>query len=205
MTGAQVDTNLTAAKIKGGLLWFLYLSVYKEAETCFSAKAADCDSSWAYYAGGDLDPATGNMLGFAKMVQSLSAEAHQAIIDGILAVRCVRDLYPSDTYPSLESLPAEGKALFDSAHEQLDNALHRAFAIIVRQHLQAGATCSDSFAANWAFLQIVGPVLTREANDRNPTAAAELAGIWQQTQVDAAVYLRAVQLLDEVFPCSSSI
>src|SRR5690606_290749 len=45
------DPNVHAARIEAGLVWFSYLSVYKEAYTC-THTPKDCDSSWAYYAGG---------------------------------------------------------------------------------------------------------------------------------------------------------
>lgn len=199
----NANRNLAAAKIKGALTWFLYLSVYKEAHTCFSAKAKDCDSSWAYYTGGELDPDAA-MLGLAKMVKTLSPDAHRAIVNGILAMRCVRELYPADAHPKLDdSFPAQGRTLFDQAHEQLDNALHRGYAIILRQHLQAGASCSQEFAANWAFLQIAGPVIDREAMQRNADLGQKLAAIWKAPTPNAEQMSQAVNLLDQLFPCSS--
>lgn len=189
------DPNVNAAIIKAHLLWFLYVSVYKESETCFSAKGADCDSAWSYYAGGaQVD---GDLLGFAKLVDSFSPNANSRVFDALLAIRCVRDLYPDDTMP----LPAEGQALFDSAWEQLDQALHRAFAVILRQHAAAQDSCGDAGAANWAAITIMGKALMREVTERDMEAAAELEAIFALEEATPEATGRIVALIDQVFPC----
>jgi hypothetical protein len=198
MSGTS-DPNLHAARIQGTLLWFLYLSVYKEANTCFTAAAKDCDSAWAYYTGGAQ--ADGAVLGFAEFVEQYSANAHQRIFDGLLAVRCVRDLYPEDMFPLLADLPAEGQELFAGAVEQLDQALHRGLAIVVRQHALAQDSCGGAATANWELVRITGQALQREAGERDSAAASELEDLYAletPTPEDAA---RVVELIDQVFPC----
>jgi hypothetical protein len=194
------DPNLHAARIKAALVWFSYLSVYKEAYTC-THTAKDCDSSWAYYAGGaQVD---GEVLGFAKLVRPHSETTHRRIFDGILAVRCVRDLYSIDKYPTYAELPEEGKQLFDSAWEQLDDALARGLAIVLRQHIlaQDDEQCAQVSAANWAFVQIVGPALDHELRERNVAAADELLAIYQLDMPTAQDLDRAAQLIDQAIPC----
>ncbi len=192
------DANASAARVKAGGLWFLYLSIYKEATTCFTGAAKDCDSSWAYYTGAQQVAKTG--LGLAKMVSPISEYTHQRIFDGVLAVRCVRDLYPQDDYPTFGDVPPAGQSLFETAAEQLDQALHRGYALTVRRHLLAHSSCEAS-ASNWAFIQTAGPVLDREAATRDPTAAAELAALWALSAPDPTDINRAIALLDSLFDC----
>jgi hypothetical protein len=193
------DPNTHAATIKAALLWFLYVSTYKEAYTCFSASGGDCDSTWAYYSGGaQLD---GALIGLGKLVANFSPNSSERVFDGILAIRCVRDLYPEDMYPAGTPLPAEGQALFDTAWEQLDQALHRAFATVLRQHAAAQDSCGGAATANWTFVRVVGEALQREAAERDSAASTELDGLYaldEPTPEDAA---RVIELIDQVFPC----
>jgi hypothetical protein len=193
------DPNVHAATIKAALLWFIYISPYKEALTCFSAKGADCDSAWAYYPGGaQLD---GDLIGLAGVVEPFSPNANSRVFDGILAVRCVRDLYPEEDFPAGMPLPAEGQALFDAAWEQLDEASHRAFATVLRQHAAAQDSCGDAAAANWAFVSVAGRALQREASERDTAASAELDGLYALTEPTPEDAARVVELIDQVFPC----
>lgn len=189
------DPNMHANTIKAGLLWFLYISTYKEAETCFSVGGGDCDSMWAYYSGGGQ--ADGGMIGFGALVDEFSPNTTVRVFDGLMAVRCVRDLYPDDTMP----LPAEGQMLFDMAWEQLDQALHRAFAVTLRQHAAAQDSCGDSADANWRYVQIVGEVLQREASERNAAASTELASLYALAEPTPDEVARVIELIDQVFPC----
>jgi hypothetical protein len=193
------DPNVHAATIKGGLLWFLYLSPYKEAFTCFSAKGADCDSAWAYYTGGaQLD---GALLGLAAAVEPSSSNTHSRMFDALLAVRCVRDIYPEETYPAGMPLPAEGEALFDAAWEQLDEASHRALATVLRQHAAAQDSCGGASAANWTLVSILGQALQREAAERDTAASTELDGLYAIAEPTPDNVARVIELIDQVFPC----
>jgi hypothetical protein len=193
------DPNVNAATIKAGLLWFLYTSPYKEAFTCFSAKGADCDSAWAYYTGGaQLD---GELLGFAGAVEPSNPNTHSRMFDGLLAVRCVRDLYPEDTFPAGMPLPAEGQALFDAAWEQLDEASHRALATVLRQHAAAQDSCGGAAAANWTLVSILGQALQREAAERDAAASSELDGLYAIAEPTPEDVAQVVTLIDQVFPC----
>ncbi len=189
-----------AARIQATLLWFLYLSPYKESNTCLTAKAKDCDSAWAYYTGGFQRDGG---LGLSAEVKALSNDTHNRIFDGLSAVRCVRDLYPDTDYPVLDDLPAEGQMLFDQGWEQLDNALHRGFALVVRDRLARQADLSGNEAlANWAFLQIAGPVLQREADERGPASEAQtLADLFAMDCPTAADIEAGIAALDTIFPC----
>jgi hypothetical protein len=194
------DLNVHAARIEATLLWFFYISIYKEAYTCMHTPK-DCDSSWAYYAGGAQ--ADGALIGFAELIQRYSPNTHQRIFDGVLAVRCFRDLYSIDDYPTYAELPADGQQLFDTAWEQLDDALARGLAIALRQHLlaQDDEQCSEATAANWAFVQIVGGALDRELRERDAAIADQLLAIYELETPITDDLEQAAELLDQIIAC----
>lgn len=180
-----------AARIEAGVLWFLYVSAHKEATTC-TTTAADCDSAYAYYTG---DEARGSGKGLARYVRAQSANTHDRIWDGILAVRCWRDLdHPTAT--------ATDTALRDRAILQMDRALLRGVALLVRERANRMATGSCASAdADWAFLQVLGPVLVREATVRNPTFAKTLEGELAKNRHEDVNAMTLVSTLDALFDC----
>ncbi len=194
--------EVNAARIHAGLLWFLYLSVYKEANTCATSKAKDCDSAWAYYTGGS-DISGG--LGLAAAVRGVSVPSHERIWDGVLAVRCWRDLtQEAGEYPLLSELDAADQQLFAQAAEQLDQGLHRGYARVIRARLESmiASKCDgSSTAADWAFLQVAGAVLDREALDRGSPEAATLQALWDLEEPSAQNLADGITALDTVFPC----
>lgn len=187
-----------AARIDAAISWFLFLSPYKECFTC-TLKAKDCDSCWAYYTGG-TNRAGG--IGLSARIKALSEDANEAIWDGFSAVRCWRDLYPIEQYPTMEDLPVEGQQLFEQGWEQLDNALWHGFALLVRDRLerQLGA-CGVEAEANWAWVQVAGPVLDFEAQSRDATQAATLAAVWATDPPTVEDIQAAVTAIDALFPC----
>jgi len=197
--------RLAAARIEAGLLHFLQLSVYKEAVTC-KATPADCDSSWAYYGGGDHsswayygggDQRSAGK-GLARYTRGLETLTHDRAFDGVLAVRCWRDLD--------DPMVTTDDAMFDGlrtiALAQLDRAVHRATALIVRARLVAMSSASgDDLTVHWEMIRYLGRALQRETTARDAargaTLAAELAKT-DATQVDEAAI---IGVLDAVFPC----
>lgn len=178
------EPTLNAARIEAALLWFLYTSVYKEATTCTSVQA-DCDSHYAYYTGGEA-PDQG--LGLSRYVRARSEQANDFVWNGVLAVRCWRDLdNPAGTATDL--------ALRDKARAQLDRALLRGVAVIVRQRALA-LPCDTA----WETVKILGPVLDREATVRDAANAKILRDELAKGKdgIDAAAFVKA---LDAVFPC----
>jgi len=199
------DARVHAARIHAVLDWFLYLSVYKETNTCATVKPADCDSAWAYYTG--LAPISSGK-GFSAGVLAASKNAHERIWDGILAARCWRDLAQDDMggYPLLEMTEPALQDLFELGWEQVDQALHRGLAVVVREHAQTylETLCgeSDAYApAVWAYLQIAGPVLQREASERDAAQAKILADLWSSTSPTAQGLADGIAALDAIFPC----
>lgn len=188
-----------AARIQATLLWFFYLSIYKEAYTCATVAAKDCDSMWAKYTGGQpRDAATG----YAGEVKPRSEVTHQHTYDALLGMRCWRDLYPADEYPTLEDLPPDGRARFEQAWETLDDALHRTWAVILRDRLEhLGEACSVQAAADWAFIQVAAAVIDRELADRSPTDAAALRAAVGAAEPTAEDVEAAAVALDAAIAC----
>jgi hypothetical protein len=147
-----VPSRVHAARIEAALLWFLYLSPYKESLTC-TTTTADCDSAWAYYTGG-APPDAPMQLGLARRVAALEPATHLRIFDGLLAVRCWRDLDGAAT--------ATDTALRDRARAQLDRALTRGMVAVVLARLEALAVATGPEAlAQRAFLSTLAPLLER--------------------------------------------
>lgn len=181
-----LEPRANADRLEAALLWFLYLSPYKEARTCTTA-VADCDSSFAYYTGGD-ERTEGK--GFARYVRARSRQTHDAIFDGILAVRCWRDLdNPTATAMDL--------TLRDKAVDQLDRAMHKGLAVIIRQRI-ARRTCGSS----WLGTQILGGVLDREATVRDAAKAGALRAELAKTDPTTVDEKAALAALDALFPCA---
>lgn len=197
------DPRVHAARIHATLDWFLNLSVYKEAETCGSGKAADCDSCWAYYSGvGGLDDPKGISAG----INAASPETHARIYDGILAVRCWRDLYKDPDYPLFPDLDGAAIDQFELGWEQLDQALHRGGALLVRSHAVSYfeslcGTGDTSQAAEWAYLTVLGPTLQLEAEARDAGKAATLAALWANPAPTAQDVADGVAAIDAIFAC----
>jgi hypothetical protein len=186
--------RLAAARIEAGLLHFLQLSVYKEAVTC-RATPADCDSSWAYYGGGD-QRAAGK--GLARYVRGLETSTHERNFDGVLAIRCWRGL--DDPAVTTDDAMFDGLRTFALA--QIDRAVHRATAIILRARVVEMTTATGAeLTVRWEMVRYLGKAIQREATlrdaARGATLAAELAKT-DATMVDEAAILG---VLDAVFPC----
>lgn len=179
------DLEANAARVEAGLLWFLYVSVHKEAFTCTKTKK-DCDSSYAYYTGGEDDKAKGK--GLSSYVLARSPQAHNRVWEGLLAMRCWRDLDKDDTATDIK--------MRDKALKQLDTALLRGVAVIVGQRL-ANKNCVKA----WETITILGPVLLREANERDAAKATQLAEQFAKPSADQLDVETTKTLLDEIFPC----
>jgi hypothetical protein len=180
---------VNAARVEAGLLWFLHVSTYKEGYTCKDA-AKDCDSSWAYYGAGDTQDVT---TGLASYVRAIEPGTHASIFQGLLAIRCWRDLDNSET--------AMNPEMHQKALGQLDRGLNRALTILLIGRLNAFANAEgDARAPHWAFLQVLGPVLDRAARAADAGIADRLASTWQSDgmAVDAE---GVIADLNALFPC----
>ncbi|MBA3547215.1 MAG: hypothetical protein H0T76_12075, partial [Nannocystis sp.] len=109
-------------------------------------------------------------------------------------------------YPLLEMADQASKDLFAVGWEQVDQALHRGFAVTVRQQTEAyfQTLCGegDSYApATWAYLQIAGPALQREADERDAAKAKVLADLWASDSPTAQEVADGIAAIDAIFPC----
>ena len=182
---AGTDPAAAGARLEAALLWFFYISIYKEATTA-AAAAVDTDSMWAKYTGGEPRE---SMKGLSRYVRPRSQEAHDRIWDGLLAVRCWRDLdNPTGAAADL--------AMRDRARAQLDRALLYGMSRIVLQRVDR-LPCATA----WETVKILGNMLLREALARDPAAAQVLAAETGRTDpagVDRAALTGA---LTSLFPC----
>jgi hypothetical protein len=181
------NPRLNAARIEAGLLWFLFVSVYKEAVTC-SVAPKDCDSSLAYYAGSITRE---EAKGLSKYVKALEQETHDRVFDGSLAVRCWRDLDKSTDGKDLEP------ALHARALAQLDKALHKGVAAVVKAQLQK--LSSPLGDAAQVHVDILGRSLLREAKARDAAKAAILEA--ELNKLPNPDVKAATDALDALFPC----
>jgi hypothetical protein len=182
--------RVNAARIEATLLWFLYVSVFKEATTC-ATNSADCDSSYAYYTG---DRPRDAGIGIAGKLRTTSPAAHDAVWDGILAYRCWRDLDPAQEATDLASR--------DRALDQLDRALLYGVARLVEDRLVVSLSHQDdALDADRAFVQILGPVLLRAARQLDANEAANLEANLDGIGTGEIDVSETVQILGSLFPC----
>jgi hypothetical protein len=176
---------LNSARIEAALLWFFYISTYKEANSAADTPV-DTDSCWAYYTGGEPRE---NPIAFAGYVQPLSQEAHDRIWDALLAVRCWRDL-DNPTGPAMD-LVTQARAV-----AQLDRALIRGVALILRQRVQA-LSCDVARES----VEILGGVLQREADARDPVQAAIFKAEVSKRRPEMMDTVKLTAAIDALFPC----
>ncbi len=191
---ASAPSRLAAARIDAALLWFFYVSAYKESLTC-TTKAKDCDSSYAYYTGcaptESCNPGGG--IGLAARVRSVDPAAHEAAWNGALAVRCWRDIDSSDTATMLD--------LRDLARNQYDRAILDGLAAIVRASVTKACDADGLERAYYfEFFRTLAPVLLRRMRevDTDAAHAVEAAIDGDIGSLDAKTVIEAI---DAVFDC----
>lgn len=191
--GVEGDGELPrvhAARIEAALQWFLAVSTYKESLTC-TETPKDCDSSYAYYTGGE--PARGG-IGLSALVAAADPAAHDRAWDGLLAVRCWRDLDPAE--------PATDLALRDRARAQYDRAVLDGVAALLRQRLvQLCASEGAELLAHWAYAQTLGGLLDRELRARDAVGADVVAAELARSRPGDADVPAIVDALDAAFDC----
>ena len=177
------------ARVEAALLWFFYVSSYKEGITC-TEKKKDCDSCYAYYTG---DRPQEEGIGLAGYFRDIVPDAHDLTWDGILAVRCWREVDDAETATNLE--------LRDDAMAELDKGLLYGVSRLVTDRLDELDTSTGvDREADWAWLQIMGPVLEREANVRDADAAAVLEDAFDQDSPDDVDVAALTSTIEELFP-----
>ncbi|MDP2270352.1 MAG: hypothetical protein Q8K32_06430 [Archangium sp.] len=190
--GAMGQTpRLHAARIEAALVWFLYLSSLSEVVSC-TTRPQDCDSCWAYYTGGTTRDAP---LGLAKMIRALGPETHDRAYDATLAVRCWRNL-------DNETTLAADLSRRDLAFAQLDRALLRGVALVLRQRVsELSCTTGEVRDARFAFFKTLAPLLDRAARERNVASADVLVREAAEASAAEVDVTAVTSALDALFPC----
>ena len=181
-----------SARIEAALIWFFYASVLAEQFTCRDTPE-DCDSVWSHYNSAKAVDST-MQTGLARYYQELSAETHSRVFDGVLAINCWRHL---DTAPL-----ATDMALYSRAQGQIDVALLRGLALILRERL-SNLTCSTGEVqkAHLAFVNTLAPFLDRAARAIDPAKADTLKAQTSMTDAGQVNVPMAVAALDGLFAC----
>lgn len=185
------DPRANAGRVEAAILWFLAISTFKESLSC-TTKAKDCDSAYAYYTGGE--PARCG-IGLARYVAEVDAYAHDRAWDGLLAVRCWRDLDDAEVATDL--------ALRDRARSQYDRAVQDGVAAILRDRLERlDAATGDTQRYWWGFVQVLAIPVLEEMERRSMTAeAASLRAEVERDDPTAVDADAAITAIDAVFEC----
>ncbi|MCA9582337.1 MAG: hypothetical protein KC416_11120 [Myxococcales bacterium] len=189
--GIATPSGEQAGIIEGGLLWFFYISQYKESLTC-SATVKDCDSSWAYTTGGG---ARGEENGFVSYVRSIDGDAADRIYDGALAVRCWRDLDMAVGYDSVD------EELRDAARDQYDRAALDGAAVIVLDRLNRALDATgDERAYYLASAETLANAIYSAMESRSMAARTKLESALTADTVDNTKIQDAMDAIGAVFP-----
>ncbi|MCS6799236.1 MAG: hypothetical protein NZ898_12040 [Myxococcota bacterium] len=181
-----------AATIEAALLWFLAISTYKESLTC-TTTPRDCDSAYAYYTGGA--PRDGGR-GLARLVRAVHRPSHERAWDGLLAVRCWRNLEGEST------VPATMLELRERARTQFDRAVLHGLAMVLRDRLVR--LCSATGGEReylWTFSRTLLDLFDRIVRARNAEVADELRAFSMLDDPSVDAVHAAIGDLDAVFDC----
>ncbi|MET0592685.1 MAG: hypothetical protein ABW133_08300 [Polyangiaceae bacterium] len=182
-----INPLLQAARAEAALIWFMYVSYYKEGLGC-QVELNQCDSTSAYW-GGNQDRTAAPTGGLGRYIKDLSPEGYERGWDAVLAMRCWRDLdNPTGTGSNVE--------LMNRVGVQLDRAGDHALALIVRHRLQ-----NLGCGAAWETVKILGGVLDRAATVNDAASAEILRNELAKTDPQAVDVKAATSALEKAFPC----
>ncbi|HMU38425.1 MAG TPA: hypothetical protein PKE31_05390 [Pseudomonadota bacterium] len=183
--------RVQAARIEAALLWFFYLSTLSEEWTSSFDNMSDVDSACGYLVGG-VDRSS--PLGLGEYIRQLDTETYDRAFDGVLAGRCWRDFD--------KALPATCGAFYSRVNAQLDKALQRGLALILRDRLSriSGLSGEEQEAAI-AFVNVFGGLLDRAVRALDATKADQLKTTTQATALANMNISQAQGILDTLFAC----
>ncbi len=193
MSMDEAERMLASAEVEASLLWFLYVSTFKEIHTC-TKKKKDCDSSYAYYTGAQPEEMG---IGLAGYLRREVPEAHAAVWDALLEMRCWRQVDDADT--------AQNQELRDEVIAKLDKALLFGISRLVTARLTAiqSADAAD-VPAEWRWLQIMGDVLVREAKETDAAKGAQLEDAFGKAMFSEVSDASAlISTIEELFPSAT--
>jgi hypothetical protein len=183
--GAQgIDPTENALRLEAAFLWFFYISSFAEANSCFE-DLGDCDSASGYYSGSRTRD---DSHGLAVYVKARSPQAHERVWDGLLALQCWRDID--------SAIPPANVPLQTQAKTQLDTALLRGMALIVRQKVEK-IDCPEA-AIGARFL---GELLDRASRERDAGKADIVQKELAKTDATTIDKKAVTDALDALFPC----
>jgi hypothetical protein len=180
--------RVQAARIEAAMVWFLWLSFYKESQGCYG-DPGQCDSASSYW-GGQQDIAKAPT-GYGRIVRGFSEDSYKRGWDAVLAVRCAYD-YSQKSTPA----PADFAAVKERARDQIDRINNHALALFVRSKLRA-VSCEGALES----LQILGPVLDVVARKIDAAKADELMAQWKKPSASEIDQVRVESILDALFGC----
>jgi hypothetical protein len=182
-----------SARIEAALIWFSYVSVLAEQGTCRDTPE-DCDSVWSHY-NAALAVDNSSQKGLGRYFKDLSDETHFRVFDGVLAINCWRHLDPAPL--------ATNPTLYQWSLQQIDTAMLRGLALILRERFSNLAACSigDVKKAHLAFVNILGPFMDRAARAKNAAQADILLAQATATDPSRVDVPRALAAIDALFPC----
>ena len=188
---AGKNARIQAARLEASLLWFFYLSVSSEVWTSSFDSIADVDSSYGYFNG--AQPRSMPQ-GLGKVLQSLGQQTYDRSFDAVYSARCWRDLD--------KAVPYTNTMYYNLAQAQIDKALTRGMALILRDRLgQLGCSTGAQQQANLEFVRLLGGFLDRAARAIDPAKADQLKAQWSAQSAAAVNVATSQQLLDQMFPC----
>jgi hypothetical protein len=180
------NPRVQSARMEAAMVWFLWLSLYKESQGCF-ADPGQCDSTSAYWGGQqDVEAAP---LGYGRLIRAYSEESYRRGWDAVLAVRCAYD------YNVAQPAAPDLAAVKEKARDQIDRLNNHALALFVRSKV-AALPCEAAYES----VRILGPVLDVVARAQDPAKADMLKAEFAkpEAQIDGGGVLAA---LDHLFGC----
>ena len=179
-----------SARLEAALLWFFYLSTLSEVWTSSFDNAADVDSSFGYLSGTER----GKPIGLGLYFQQLHRETYERAYDAVLASRCWRDLD--------RALPSTCSLFYQRAASQLDRAMTRGMALILRDRIGKIPTLTgEAQEAALNFVNILGGLLDRAARAIDPAKADQLKTQTQATMAGSVNVSQAQSIIDTLFAC----
>ena len=183
---AGTTPTLQAARIEAAMVWFMWLSFYKESQGCFG-DPGQCDSTSSYW-GGQQD-VNAPPLGYGRMIRAYSEESYRRGWDAVLAIRCAYD------YTVAQPAALDLAAVKEKARDQIDRMNNHALAIFVRSKVSV-LPCDAPYEA----VRLLGPVLDVVARAKDPAKADKLKAEFAKSavQIDRDMVL---SMLDDLFGC----
>ena len=186
-----VEPVVQAARMEAALLWFFYVSTLSEIWTCTFDSIEDCDGFWGHY---NAAQARDGYAAMATYIHDVSPASHDRVFDGILAIRCWRDIDPF--------LPARRPDLYMQSLAQADHAELRGVALVLRDRLgRLACTTGDERRAQLEFVRVLGGFMDHAARTIDPAKADVLKAAWSAPTAASVDIAGAQAAIDALYRC----